>query len=162
MALESVPVVPCIKTFSKINDLLTSLSVNHPNFPVIMSGDEINQNTASSNWLSFLNVTAITSTILMSLTMSVNEIWNLAIQRSCSRSCQNYSLQWRHNERDGVSNHRCLSCLLNRLFRRRSKKTPKISVTGLCEGNPPVDRRIPHRNASNAENVCIWWRHHMA
>ena len=31
-------------------------------------------------------------------------------------------LQWRHNMRDGVSNHRRLGCLLNRLFRRRSKK----------------------------------------
>ena len=29
-------------------------------------------------------------------------------------------------------------CLLNRLFRRRSKKTSKLSVTGLCEGNSPV------------------------
>ena len=32
------------------------------------------------------------------------------------------SLQFRHNERDGVSNHRCLDCLLNRSLRRRSKK----------------------------------------
>ena len=34
-----------------------------------------------------------------------------------------YSLQWRHNERDGVSNHRRLDYLLNRLFRCTSKKT---------------------------------------
>ena len=33
-----------------------------------------------------------------------------------------YSLQWRHNECDGVSNHQPHDCLLNRLFRRRSKK----------------------------------------
>ena len=39
------------------------------------------------------------------------------------------TLKWRHNERDGVSNHRRLDCLLNRLFRRR----PKLCVTGLCE-----------------------------
>ena len=32
------------------------------------------------------------------------------------------SLQWRHNERDGVSNHRRSDCLRNRLFRRRSTK----------------------------------------
>ena len=49
-----------------------------------------------------------------------------------------YSLQWRHNERDGVSNHLRLDCLLNRLFKRRSKNTPKLGVTGLCEGNPPM------------------------
>ena len=31
-----------------------------------------------------------------------------------------------------------LFCLLNRLFGRRSKKTSKLRVTGLCEGNSPV------------------------
>ena len=42
------------------------------------------------------------------------------------------TLQWRHNGRDGVSNHHPHDCSLNRLFRRRSKKTPKLRVTGLC------------------------------
>ena len=42
---------------------------------------------------------------------------------------------WRHNERDGVSNHRRLDCVLNRFFRRRSTKTTKRRTTGLCEGN---------------------------
>ena len=40
--------------------------------------------------------------------------------------------QWRHNGRDGVSNHQSHDCLLNRLFRRKSKKTSKLRVTGLC------------------------------
>ena len=31
-------------------------------------------------------------------------------------------LQWRHNERYGRFNHRRVDCLLNRLFRRRSRK----------------------------------------
>ena len=30
-----------------------------------------------------------------------------------------FTLQWRHNAGDGVSNHWCLDCLLNRLFRSR-------------------------------------------
>ena len=34
--------------------------------------------------------------------------------------------QWRHNERDGVLNHRRLDGFLNRLSRRRSKKTSKL------------------------------------
>ena len=50
------------------------------------------------------------------------------------------ALQWCHDERDGVSNHRCPDCLLNRLFRHRSKRTPKLCVTGLCEGNSPVTK----------------------
>ena len=70
------------------------------------------------------------------------------------------TLQWRHNERDGVSNHRRLDCLLNRMFRRRSKKTSKLCVTGLCEGNSPVTGEFPAQRASNAGNISIWWRHH--
>ena len=68
--------------------------------------------------------------------------------------------QWRHNERDGVSNHQPHDCLLNCLFRRRSKKTSKLRVTGLCAGNSPVTGEFPAQRASNTENVSIWWRHH--
>ena len=46
-------------------------------------------------------------------------------------------LQWRHNGRYSVSNHQPHHCLLNRLFRRRSKKTSKPRVTGLCSENSP-------------------------
>ena len=58
------------------------------------------------------------------------------------------SLQWRHNERDGVWNHQPHDCLLNRLFRRRSKKTSKLHVTVLCVcvcvgGGGPVNP--PHK-----------------
>ena len=71
------------------------------------------------------------------------------------------ALQWRHNERVGVSNHRCLDYLLNRLFWCKSKKTSKLRVTGLCEGNSPANGEFPTQRASNAENVSIWWRHPM-
>ena len=47
-------------------------------------------------------------------------------------------LQWRHNERDGVSNPHRLDCILNRL-------------TG----------EFPAQRASKAEKVSIWWRHHV-
>ena len=70
------------------------------------------------------------------------------------------TLQWRHNGHDGVSNHQPHDCLLNRLFGRRSKKTSKLRVTGLCAGNSPVTREFPAQIASNAEIVSIWWRHH--
>ena len=70
------------------------------------------------------------------------------------------SLQWRHNERDGVSTHRRLDCVLNRSFSRRSKKTSKLRVTGPCDGNSPVTGEFPAQRISNAENVAIWWRHH--
>ena len=51
-----------------------------------------------------------------------------------------------YNEHDGVSNHQPHHCLLKHLFRCRSKKTSKLPVTGLCEGNPPVSGRFhPHK-----------------
>ena len=72
-------------------------------------------------------------------------------------------LQWRHNECDGVSNHRRFDCLLNRLFRwHRSKKTSKLRVTGFCEGNSPVNNVFPPQKASNAANVSIWRRHQLS
>ena len=71
-----------------------------------------------------------------------------------------FSLHWRHNDHDGVSNHQPHGCLLNRLFRHTSKKTSKLSVTGLCAGNSPEAGEFPAQMASNAEDVSIWWRHH--
>ena len=70
------------------------------------------------------------------------------------------ALQWRHNERDGVSKHQPHDCSPNHLFRRRSKKTSKLRITGLCEGNSPATGEFPAQRASNAENVSIWWHHH--
>ena len=53
------------------------------------------------------------------------------------------TLLWPHNGRDCVSNHQPHDCLLNRLFRRRSKKTSRLRVTGLCAGNSLVNS--PHK-----------------
>ena len=55
------------------------------------------------------------------------------------------SLHWRHNDHDGVSNHQPHGCLLNRLFRHRSKKTSKLRVTDLCVGNSPGPVNSPHK-----------------
>ena len=66
-----------------------------------------------------------------------------------------HPLQWRRNECDGVSNHRRLHCLLNCWFRRTSKKTSKLRVTGLCAGNSPVTGEFPAQKASNAGNVHL-------
>ena len=40
------------------------------------------------------------------------------------------------------------------------KKTSKLRVAGLCEGNSPVTSEFPSQKTINAENVSIWWRHH--
>ena len=83
---------------------------------------------------------------------------SLTIVRKCLdvlKCWRMFSLQRRHNERDGVSNHHTHDCLLKRLFRRRSKKTSKLRVTGLCAGNSPMTGEFPAQTASNAEKVSI-------
>ena len=70
-------------------------------------------------------------------------------------------LRRRHNERYGVSNHQPHHCLLNRLFRCRSTKIPKLRVTGLCVGISPVTGEFPAQMTSKAEFFFIWWRHHV-
>ena len=47
-----------------------------------------------------------------------------------------FSLQWRHNGCDGVSNHRRLHCLIDYWFKRWTKKTSKLRH---CAGNSPVN-----------------------
>ena len=71
------------------------------------------------------------------------------------------SLKWRHNGRYGVPNHFHLICWLKILFSRTSKNTLKLRVTGLCEGNPAMTGAFRSQKAINAENVSIWWRHHV-
>ena len=69
------------------------------------------------------------------------------------------TLLWRHNGHHGISKHQPHDCLLRRLFRRRSEKTSKLRVTGLCTRNSPVTSEFPTQMASNAENISSRWRH---
>ena len=71
---------------------------------------------------------------------------------SCCRGCKlphhtHSPLELRHSERDSFSDHQPHDCLLNRLFRRRSKKTSKLRVTGLCAGNSPGTGEFPAQKA---------------
>ena len=93
----------------------------------------------------------------------------------CSIWCNNdfhvdlytaWTLQWRHNGRDGISNNQRLACLLNRLFRHSSKKTSKLRVTDLYEGNLPMNsphKRPLTRKMSPFDDVIMKmatrWRH---
>ena len=74
------------------------------------------------------------------------------------------SLQWRHNECGSVSNHQTHGCLLNRLFRRWSKKTSKLRVTELCAGNSPGPVNSPHKWPVTRKmfpfDDVIMWSHH--
>ena len=41
------------------------------------------------------------------------------------------------------------------------RKYQSSCVTGLCERNLPVTGEVPAQRPSYAENVSIWWRHHV-
>ena len=76
-------------------------------------------------------------------------IFGYRVSNMNSRKLNPYNLlQWRHNELDGVSNHQPHDCLLNSLFRRRSKTTSKLRVTGLCTGISPLTGAFPAQRAS--------------
>ena len=55
------------------------------------------------------------------------------------------SFQWRHNGHDGVSNHQPHDCLLNRLFRYRSKKTSKPASLAFVRGIHGWPVNSPHK-----------------
>ena len=66
--------------------------------------------------------------------------------------------QWRHNGRDGVSNHQphhfyatIYSCADQGKYR---SSAPVAFVRGIHRDE------FPAQMTSNAENVSIWWRHH--
>ena len=54
--------------------------------------------------------------------------------------------------------------ILREIFKLSShivtKKTSKLHVTGLYEGNPQVTGGFPSQRTSYAENVSIWWCYH--
>ena len=83
-----------------------------------------------------------------------------------SWKCWDWSLRWRHNECDGVSNQQLHDCLLNRLFRRRSKHQSSVSlafVRGIhrwAVNSPhkgPVTWNMFHLMTSSCvEYTCLW------
>ena len=70
-------------------------------------------------------------------------------------------LRWRHNDHGGVSNHQPRCCLLNCLFRCRWMKNIKAPRHWPLCGEFTGPGEFPAQMASFAENVSIWWRHHV-
>ena len=70
------------------------------------------------------------------------------------------ALQWRHNEGDCVSNHQTHDCLLNRLFRRRSKKHQSsaslVFVWGIHRSLVNSPHKDQWRRALIFSLICVW------
>ena len=79
----------------------------------------------------------------------LNQCWRDSLTHICGTrgrwGINNLTLQWRHNDYDGVLNYQPHGCLPSCLFRCRSKKTSKLHVTGLCVGNSPGPVNSPHK-----------------
>ena len=85
-------------------------------------------------------------------------------QRDMSNPVQwtNESLQWHHNERNGILNQRRLNGLFAQPFVwAQIKKNIKALRHWPLWGEFTGARWIPSQRGSNAENVSIWWRHHV-
>ena len=94
--------------------------------------------------------------------------WKAAVLNSATLSIlvllwEKHILQWRHNGRDSLSNHQPHHCLLNRLFRRRSKKHQSSAPRRIHRGpvnSPhkwPVKRKMfPFDDVMNWSPPCGW------
>ena len=109
-------------------------------------------------WSMWSNSRGITRAHISNRSSTTKANWPCIPGLCVSRST--LALWWRHNERDSVSNYQRFDCLLNRLFRCRSKRASNLRVTGLCVGNSPGTGEFTAQRASNAKNATIWWRHH--
>ena len=100
----------------------------------------------------------------------IHNVWNMALSQSLESIClgswelnrdlntvslhvrhgvwNHGPLQWCHNERDDIWNHRRLDYLL----RRRSKKTSTLHVTGLCEGKSTIWWHLHATGATNCSH----------
>ena len=104
-------------------------------------------------WRTVWNIDVLVSLKCRQITLT----FDIAVSYVSCANLTPYALQWRNNERDGVSKYRRLDYLPNCLFRRRSK----LRASGLYEANPPVTGGFPSQRARNAENTSIRWRPHM-
>ena len=134
--------------------------------------DNLPLNGIPSTWRAPWWPTILCAFVIELLVRKYKQNWIPAACTGCHPVDWDYlnSLQWLHNGRDSVSNNQLHDCLLNRLFRRRSKKTSKLRATGLCEGNSPktgefpaVPGEFPAQMASNAEmspfdDVSMWMK----
>ena len=66
------------------------------------------------------------------------------------------TLQWSHDGRDGVSNHRRLHCLLNCCFKRRSKKNQSSASLAFVRENHRWPVNSPHKWPVTRKMTSSW------
>ena len=123
---------------------------------------DINRGIFIKDWiLSFSGMLYAGMTIEVENDALIFEIWRselmVAQNTTVKVSGEWETLQWRHNGHDSVSNHQPHDCLLNRYSgtdQRKHQSSASLAFEFFSPG-------FPAQRASNAENVSIWWRHHV-
>ena len=82
------------------------------------------------------------------------------IYRQSACSCR-FSLRWRHNERDGVSNQPASRLFTQPFIQARIKENIKVPRHWPLWGESLATSESPAQRESHAENVSIWWHHHV-
>ena len=72
-----------------------------------------------------------------------------------------FSLQWRHNELDGVSKAPASRLFTRPFIQAQIKENIKAPRHWPLCGEFTGHRWIPPQRVSSAENISIWWRHHV-
>ena len=78
----------------------------------------------------------------------IHSLQSERVNRSSNRQLSmriRLTLLWRHNGRDSVSNHQPYDCLLNRLFRRRSRKHQSSASLAFVWGIHRGPVNSPHK-----------------
>ena len=71
-----------------------------------------------------------------------------------------FTLQWRHNRHDSVSNHQPYDCLLTVYSDADQRKNQSSASLAFVRGIDRGTGEFPAQMASNTENVSICWRLH--
>ena len=141
--------------FSIRSEIINALDIQSPHYVCEQLNTCVNWKCSTC-----VSVPHTTGSVLRMIFLELRLLFADHLRHDWCRSCIVYStcwmhlpnvqktLRWRHNGCDSVSNHQPHDCLLNRLFRRRSKKTSKLRVTGLCVGNSPGTGEFPAQMAS--------------
>ena len=85
--------------------------------------------------------------------MRIEKTWNVntVIMNLTFSSSHTIALHWRHNERDGVSNHQPHDCLLNRLFKAQIKENIKDPR------HRPISWEIEHYGVMTWKLSLYYW-----
>ena len=125
--------------FGVWNSFLSKCRIYSVKFSTKITNEKYRQTTLVFNQRTELSITQLIMNTISNFTFFVLKMFRMYCDKGV------FSLQWHHNDHGGVWNQQPRGCLLNCLFRCRWKKTPKLRVTGLCEGNSPGPVNSPHK-----------------